>query len=100
MLQTYCRVSVARKEHKCIACDGLIKIGEPFIRFIPRTMANEIIHIECYAYDNQEPFLVAVDYKPYWNAETVLVNHKTLKENMDEIKLKKRITLQSRSNAE
>lgn len=55
------------------------------MRFIPRFMANEPLHIECYSYDNPEPFAVAVDYKPYRWANFVVVELKTLKENIKEI---------------
>lgn len=87
MLEVYCRASILRSAKAyCIACGKKIRKGKLYMRFIPRFMANEPLHIECYAYDNpKEPFAVAVDYKRYWCANFIVIKLETLNENIKEI---------------
>lgn len=85
------RARIARKEYSCVACDDKIKIGELYMQYVWFVMQGERIHIECFAFDHDESYLIAVDDKPVWNCDVVRVNRNNLQEAIIKIKNAKNI---------
>lgn len=92
------RALVARKKHHCVACKYDIEKGELYGRFTSFVMQNHSIHFECYAYDHDGIFLVAVDYKPLWNCDVIIMSIDTMLTAIQEIGLKKGITVPIKCN--